>query len=58
MSLTRERQTSDHPAGSGLRAQATVLPFARPASPEASPAAIRLDGDSYGAWPGSSDRRV
>lgn len=46
MSLTRERQTSDHPAGSGLRAQATVLSFARPASPEASPGAIRLDEDS------------
>ena len=46
MSLTREWQTSQHPAESGLRAQATVLPFARPESLEASPGAIRLDEDS------------
>ena len=46
MSLTRERRTSQHPAGSGLRGPATVLPYARPESPEASPAAVRLDEES------------
>jgi len=46
MSLTGERQTSQHPAGSGLHGPAAVLPYARPASPKAAPASIRLDEDS------------